>query len=321
MNSPERKNSLERINSLVRKNSLIALALCACLVACTQQIAAPAEGYAQAMVNYRQHLGSAAHWSRVIDALGFPGTVAHAYQLQEQYVELRAIAEQRAGYKVALGSPASQALLGASEPVIGVLFANDLMPSGSRIDEQQGIVLAVEADLLATVGSERINIARTIEDVAQHIESLHAFIELPDLPFPFATDVAPRFTAANAGAHLGIVGSKVQASASAQFIEQLANMEVILSTNSPDGQVQQLAAAQGNSLMSHPYNSVLFLLKKLASQGRSLKKGDVISLGAYSKPTPLKSLMKDQELTVSIRYQGLLDHKTGNSASATVYFY
>ncbi len=299
---------------------LIVAALCACLVACAHQVSRPAESYAQALVNYRQNLGSAMHWARVIDVLGFPESVTEAYQLQEHYIDLRAATEQRAGYKVALGSPASQALLGASEPVVGVLFANDLLPSGSRIQKHQGIVLAVEADLLATVGSERINSARTIEDVAQHIESLQAFIELPDLPFAFADNVAPRFVATNAGANLGIKGSKVRAYATAEFIQQLANMQVVLSVSAADAPLQQLAKAPGSSLMSHPYNSVLFLIEKLASQGLSLKKGDLISLGAYSKPTPLKALFNGSELTVSVRYQGLLDHKTGKSASAVVYF-
>lgn len=295
-------------------------ALCTCVLACAQQLSVPTASYAEAMVNYRQHSGSAVHWTRVIETLGFPDTVSQGYQLQNSYVNLRAMTEQRAGYKVALGSPSSQALLGASEPIIGVLFAKDLLPSGSRINKSQGIVLAVEADLLATVSSAAINGARTIEEVAQHIESLHAYIEVPDLPFPFASDVAPRFTASNAGAHLGVVGSEVRASASDEFIQQLASMQVVLSTVSPKGESRQLSNAPGSSLMSHPYESVLFLLSKLGIQGRSLKKGDVISLGAYSKPTPIKTLMSGHELAISIRYHGLLDHKTGNSASALVYF-
>ena len=307
-------------NLVIVTKSAIGFLLCASLLACAQQISTPAESYAQAMVKYRQHPGSATHWTRVTDAMGFPASVAQGYQLQERYVTLRATTEQRAGYKVALGSSSSQALLGASEPIVGVLFANDLLPTGSRISKHRGIVLAVEADLLATVGSAAINSARTIEDVAQHIESLHAYIELPDLPFPFASDVAPRFAASNAGAHLGIIGSEVRASGSAEFIERLASMRVVLSTVPAQGEPEQLAEAPGSALMSHPYNSVLFLLRKLSSQGRELKKGDVVSLGAYSKPMPIKTLMSGHELAVRIRYHGLLDHKTGNSASAIVYF-
>lgn len=312
-------NRPQQTKNLACKSS-IAFVLCACLQGCAEHVPALDDSYAQAMVTYQQHRGSAAHWSRVIEALGFPDTVTQGYQLQDRYVSLRAATEQRAGYKVALGSLSSQALLGATEPIIGVLFASDLLPTGSRVDKDRGMVLAVEADLLATVGSTAINNARTIEDVAQHIESLHAYIELPDLPFPFASDVAARFTASNAGAHLGVIGSKIRASGRAEFIEQLASMKVVLSIDSPEGKSEPLATASGSSLMSHPYNSVLFLLRKLAGQGRSLKKGDVISLGAYSKPTPVKTLMSGHELAISIRYHGLLDHKSGNSASATVYF-
>ncbi|MFK7730172.1 MAG: 2-keto-4-pentenoate hydratase [Pseudomonadales bacterium] len=308
----------ERFSIVNRR--LLAFVLCACCIGCGQQIPAPQDKFARAMVDYRQHLGSQLHWSQVIDALGLPDTVEQGYRLQKRYVDLRASDEKRAGYKVALGSPSSQALLGASEPILGVLFKRDLKPSGARINRQLGIVLAVEADLLVTVGSENINSARTVEDVAQSIESLHAYIELPDLPFPFASDVAPRFTASNAGAHLGIVGSTVKASASTEFINQLANMQVVLSANSPGEQSKQLASAAGDSLMLHPYNAVLFLLRKIANDGGTLQKGDVISLGAYSKPTPIKMLMSEKELAVSIRYLGLLDHKTGKTASATVYF-
>ncbi len=308
----------------VRKQLSACLMVCA-LAACAPQTPAlapaPADSFAQAMLSYRQHVGSERHWARVLEALGVPQTMAQGYLLQQSYVDLRSVRESRAGYKIALGNQASQALLGASEPITGILFANDLLPSGSRISVRGGVRLAVEADLLATIGSADVNQARTIDDVAKHIENLHAYIELPDLPFPFERTMASRFTATNAGAHLGIVGSTVKASSSPEFVDQLGAMQVILSTGATGDAPHVLARAFGRDLMAHPYNAVLFLLRKLQERGQALQAGDVISLGAYSKPLPVNGLLTGETLSVSVSYLGLVDHKTGNTASATVYFY
>lgn len=61
-----------------------------------------------------------------------------------------------------------------------------------------------------------------------------------------------------------------------------------------------LSDAPGSAVMGNPLNSILFLVKQLKKRGESLKPGDLVSLGAYSTPTPIGELSG-----VTVRYSGI----------------
>ena len=59
----------------------------------------------------------------------------------------------------------------------------------------------------------------------------------------------------------------------------------------------------GRDVLEHPLNAVVWLAQDLQKQGLSLKKGDLVSVGSFSKLMPPKAGQK-----VEVQYQGLPDN-------------
>lgn len=272
--------------------------------------------FAAAFSAYRANSANTRLWPLARCHLAIPESTTAAYALQAAYVAEHVKGRARVGYKVALGSKGAQALLGATAPVTGVLFDSTLLPNGTRLKADEAQRIAVEADLLVTVKSEKINDAKTIEQVAANLSKISAYIELPDLVLPFKSDMASRFIATNAGAFRGVVGDSVLIDDTRDAVQNLAAMTVELR----DAHGEILSSRSGRSLMGHPLNAVLFLLQRMHDQGRSLQAGDVLSLGAYSQPIALESLSAESGKRFSVHYFGLVDQEITTPLSATVFF-
>jgi 2-keto-4-pentenoate hydratase len=51
---------------------------------------------------------------------------------------------------------------------------------------------------------------------------------------------------------------------------------------------KELDSAKGSAILGHPLNAVLWLVKDLNDSGIALKKGDLLSLGSFSRLLPPK---------------------------------
>jgi 2-keto-4-pentenoate hydratase len=160
------------------------------------------------------------------------------------------------GYKVGLTSKAIQEQLGIGRPAWGRLTANMLRPAGEP----------VPADVT------------TPEEAARHVSQVTPFIELADLVFaegePLSID---RIVAINVGATLGIVGTS-----SPMTPELAAALPEMVVAVSIDGATQWRVPA--TALMGHPLQPLVWLAQTLKAEGRSLKAGDVVSLGSFARP-------------------------------------
>ena len=76
---------------------------------------------------------------------------------------------------------------------------------------------------------------------------------------------------------------------------KLRTMSVVI--KGPDGELDK---GQGSDVLEHPLNAVIWLAQDLARQGKSLRKGDYVSVGSFSKLLPPKPGMK-----VEVQYMGL----------------
>jgi 2-keto-4-pentenoate hydratase len=81
----------------------------------------------------------------------------------------------------------------------------------------------------------------------------------------------------------------------AAFSDALRDMVVVVK-----GDGAELDKGKGSDVLEHPLNAVVWLVEDLAKQGVKLKKGDLISLGSFSKLMPPKPGLK-----VEVEYQGL----------------
>jgi 2-keto-4-pentenoate hydratase len=201
------------------------------------------------------------------------------------------------GYKVGLVTREMQERFKVETPVRGVLLEKMLLYSGDPIEPNFAVRPLLEADLLVVVGHKDINNAQSIMEVAENLKEVVAFIELPDSFL--ATNPPPTgalLTAGNVGARLGIMGKRLPARPSAQFVKSMADMTATM----VDDRGTVLGRGKGSVILDHPLNSVLWLIEELHRSGERLKAGDLISLGSIMTiPAPVGK-------SVTVRYDGLL---------------
>jgi 2-keto-4-pentenoate hydratase len=214
----------------------------------------------------------------------------------------------RVGFKVGLTSKAVQELVGASDPVRGVLLRDMMLKDGAKVPADFGARPIWEADLIVVVKDAGINDATTLLDVARHLSEVVAFIELPDRIVAETEKVDGNLiTAINSSARLGVLGQRRNIDPTPEFVAALEKITV----TATDQNGAELAKAKGDALLGHPLNPVLWLIKDLAATDEKLQAGDLISLGSFARP---QSPQAGQ--TVTVRYDGL----PGGALQASVQF-
>lgn len=182
------------------------------------------------------------------------------------------------GYKVAFTNKNLQQQVGIEQPLTGVLLEKMLLPDGSSIPINSGARLIYEADLLVKVKSDKINEAENIMEVARYLESVTPFLEVPDLMLaPGEKITGELLLAMNLNARWGIIGESIPVDDEVEFLDAIGNLEVEMFDESGF----PLLNARGTEILGHPFNSILFLVKELRSQGKSLKAGEIVSLGSF----------------------------------------
>ena len=202
------------------------------------------------------------------------------------------------GYKAGLTNPAVQKRFEHDSPVWGVLYAPMLLKSGAVVEAMFGARPLFEADLLVRVADEAINRASSAEEVLRNIDQVIPFIELPDLvvqaPAPPKLNGAG-ITAINVGARLGVLGTPIAVASNPGMLDALRDFVAIVK-----GDGAEVDRGKGSDVLGHPLNAVVWLAKDMARSGASMKKGDLISLGSFSRLLPPKA-----GLAVEVVYQGL----------------
>ena len=193
------------------------------------------------------------------------------------------------GYKAGLTNPAVQKRFNTDKPVWGKLYEGMLLPNGSTVPAQYAARPVFESDLLVRVSSDRINQARTPEEVLASIDQVIPFIELPDLVVEAPMKLNGASVAAiNVGARLGVMGEPIATPSGATEREvlllALRNMSVMVS----DGSATPLNVTPGSAILDHPLNAVVWLAQALAQEGLAMKPGELISLGSFSPLMPPK---------------------------------
>lgn len=190
------------------------------------------------------------------------------------------------GYKAGLTNPAVQKRFNYANPVRGTLFEKMLLQDGAEVPAKFGARPLFEADMVVEVKDAGINQAQTPLEALQHISRIYPFIELPDLLVQDPAKITgPSLVYSNVGARLGVLGTPVVVNATPELVAALANMTVKL----VDQDGKELDTGKGNAILGQPLNAVLWLVKDLNGSGIALKKGDLLSLGSFSRLLPPKS--------------------------------
>src|SRR5690606_30123214 len=127
---------------------------------------------------------------------------------------------------------------------------------------------------LVRVSDEKINGARTPEDVLAAIDLVIPLIELPDLMVQAPPKLnGAAVTAINVGARLGVMGAAIAVERTAAFSDALRDMVVTVK-----GDGAELDRGKGSDVLGHPLNAVAWLAQDMARFGQRLQPGDLVSL-------------------------------------------
>ena len=190
------------------------------------------------------------------------------------------------GYKAGLTSPAVQKRFNYPNPVRGTLFEKMLLQDGAEVPARFGARPLFEADMVMEVRDAGINQATTPLEALRHIARIYPFIELPDLLVEDPSKITgPSLVYSNVGARLGVLGRPIDVKATSELVDALSKMTVKLLDQ--DG--KELDAGKGSAILEQPLNAVLWLISDLKASGIALKKGDLLSLGSFSRLLPPKA--------------------------------
>lgn len=202
-----------------------------------------------------------------------PSTLADAYAVQDEAIRLWGAPV--AGWKLGRILPPLDAEYGAGR-LAGPIFAGNVWTAedGGIVDFPviPGGFAAVEAEYLLLLG-ETVPDDRlwTAESVADLIGGAFVAVEIAGSPFSGINDHGPAVTASDFGNNAGvIVGARIE--------DWRARLLDLTATVSIDG--QEVGRGGAASIPGGPLESVAFLLNLLASRGRRLEKGQMVSTGA-----------------------------------------
>jgi 2-keto-4-pentenoate hydratase len=200
-----------------------------------------------------------------------------AYRIQLALIDRRVAAgERQIGWKVGLTAKAIQEQFGVHEPVFACLLADGLIESGHAFRSDELISPGFENELCIVLGRDLAADA-TPADVAAAVAAVHPAFEIietrGDLTGQLALAIAD-----NAQQKAFVLGKPVGAEA----LPELATVRVRVRING-----NEVATAHGEAVLGHPYNSVAWLAGKLAQFGETIRAGDYVMSGSFTRQFPL----------------------------------
>lgn len=197
-----------------------------------------------------------------------------AYEVQFSLAELRVgEGEEVAGWKVGLTSKAMQEQQGTHEPCLGHLLSSGQVISPAKIAFENLIMPGFENELCmrlkAPLSGVEISFDEALAAIGEVAPALEIIERRSDLPSDF-----PLALAGNAQQRHFVTGAFVAMSKTPDLAKVVATIEV-------NGEIQETAL--GDKVLGHPVNSLIWLAAKLQEYGRTLKSGDLIMSGSFTK--------------------------------------
>ena len=203
-------------------------------------------------------------------------TVDQAFRIQLGVAARReAMGERRVGWKIGLTSDAAQRQFGLREPVFGYLVDGGLTRSGHVFGRDELISPAFEVEVcvrLCEPLSGTVDAARARRAVDLCHPALEVVEIRGDLVAQFALAMAD-----NAQQKAFVLGEPVPLGDI-----DLRGVETRVAVNG-----EGVARGHGEAVGGDPLNSVIWLARKLGEYGLSLRAGDLIMTGSFTRQFPL----------------------------------
>jgi 2-keto-4-pentenoate hydratase len=212
----------------------------------------------------------------------FPKTWEDRLTLDDAYrIQLGLLARRgarRVGWKVGLTSLAIQEQFRVHEPVFGCLLSDGLLQSGHHFRRDELIAPGFENELCVVLDRD-LAAGATRDDVAAAVGRVHPALEIIETRGDLTAQLALAL-ADNAQQKAFVVGAVVERAALPELSAVTARVRI------NDAEV---AAATGEAVLGHPYNSITWLAGKLAQFGERLRAGDYVMTGSFTRQFPLHS--------------------------------
>lgn len=201
-----------------------------------------------------------------------------AYAAQKAFIKSKTDAgDQLVGYKLGLTSRNKQQAMGVDSPLYGRVTASMISTWGDPIPFDRFIHPRVESEI-AFLLKRDIQAPANITSVLAATEVVFGAVDVLDSRYEGFKFTLTDVVADNASAGAFYLGPI------ALPPEQL-DLRLIGCTVRVDGEIAMTAA--GAAVMGHPAAAVAWLANQLASEGESLKAGQIIFSGGVTAPVPV----------------------------------
>jgi 2-keto-4-pentenoate hydratase len=179
--------------------------------------------------------------------------------------------EKQIGWKVGLTAKAIQQQFGFHEPVFGCVLetapSGHMFAAGSLINPGFECELCMRLDRDLPPGSDLAAARAAVGQVHPALEIIETRVPMTQIPCAMADNAQQRTC---------ILGAPVALPASP---------EAVVCTVRING--QESAIGTGDAVLGNPLNSLVWLAGKLATYGRSLRAGDVVMTGSFTRQFPI----------------------------------
>jgi 2-keto-4-pentenoate hydratase len=196
-----------------------------------------------------------------------------AYQVLFGLMERRiAAGERQIGWKVGLTSKAIQQQFNVHEPVFGCILES--RPSGHVFAPADLISPGFENELCLRLGKD-LSGTITRDQARDAIDVIHPSLEIIETRGNLTEQLALAL-ADNAQQKTVVLGQGVKPPGNLETIE----VRVVING-------QTAGTGTGDAVLGNPLNSVVWLAAKLGEFGRSLKVGEIIMSGSFTRQFPI----------------------------------
>jgi len=212
-------------------------------------------------------------------------TFEEAYRVQAAWLGIRlARGEQVIGHKIGLTSRAMQQAMNIGTPDSGFLTDAMVFAPGEPVAAADFCDPRLEVELAFVLGDDLPGADLGIDDVLDATDNVTAAVELIASRTPRTDPATGRTrtvvdTIADNAADAGIVtgGRPVG--------PRDADLRWVGAIACRNGVVAETGLAAG--VLDHPANGIVWLARRYAGQGRSLRAGQVILSGSFTRPMPV----------------------------------
>ncbi len=211
-------------------------------------------------------------------------SIEEAYMIQKHWIHLKSKAGREVkGHKIGLTSRAMQVASDMKEPDYGALIDDMFFADGCALPIERFIAPRVEAELAFILGKPLSGPRCNIFDVLNAVEYVTPAVEIIDAriqrldPETKATRKVTDTIADNAAGAGLLLGGRA-------FKPLDGDMRSITALMYRNGAIEETGIAA--AVLNHPANGVAWLANRLAPYGDTLKAGEIILGGSFTRAVP-----------------------------------